>query len=142
MQLDNVARRLETFRREQGIAYTLGNPTSEAAIAEAERRLGVTLPAQVRAFYERYNGLLVAEPHAEILPVERLEYTAPHRLRFAIMDHTHDLYFDTSHTNPARQWDIVTKEGYRVTFTMASLWSNRLWAWVIKRRGIWVPEHR
>jgi hypothetical protein len=40
----------------------------------------------------------------------------------------------------SNQWDIVASNGYRITFTMASFWTTKIWAWVEKRRAIWQDE--
>ena len=77
----------------------------------------------------------------EVLPLARLAFVTSHRLHFAMVDGHHILCFDTSALNVADQWDIVTQASdYRITFTMASFWSNKLWAWIDKRRPIWGPE--
>jgi hypothetical protein len=127
----------------QGLVYTIGAPSSESTIADAEQRLALRFPKQVVDFYTAYNGLRVEEPQIEILTVERLEYLTENSsslLHFATVDHLHKVYFDTSHINVAGQWDIVASSGYRITFTMASFWSNKLWAWIDKQRTIWKDE--
>ena len=110
---------------------------------KAERRLGIVFPAQVKQFYRHYNGLWVEDPPLEVLPVERIAFIRPQLLHFATVDRDHRLCFDVSHTNEAGQWDIVSvPERYRVTLTMASFWSNKLWAWIDRRHMIWCSETR
>src|SRR5207253_6713959 len=100
----------------------------------------IAFPAQVRAFYRSYNGLRVEDPHVDIRPIEEITYRAPQYLHFATVDHQHLVCFDTSRINEAGQWDIVSTDHYRISFTMASFWSNKLWAWIDKRRHIWESE--
>ena len=48
------------------------------------------------------------------------------------------LGFDLRRRNDAEQWDILNVDtGFRVTLTMASFWSNKVLAWVDKRRAVW-----
>jgi len=117
--------------------YSLAAPASDEEIQKAERRLSVLFPGQVRLFYGSFNGLRVVDPQIEVLPVECLNFASPNRLHFATLDGNRALYFDVSHLNEAEQWDIVAADGYRVTLTMASFWSNKIWAWIEKRRAIW-----
>ncbi|MDP9380074.1 MAG: SMI1/KNR4 family protein [Chloroflexota bacterium] len=141
MQLEHVARHLRRREREWGLEYSLGAPAPESAIQQAQRRLGVALPTQVERFYRYYDGLSAADPPLEVFPLERLAFVHRDRLRFAVVDGRHDLCFDVSGVNEAGQWDIVVAAtGYRVTMTMASFWSNKLWAWIDQRRAIWMPE--
>jgi hypothetical protein len=143
MHLDHIAKHLEKRSQAHGLVYILGAPASEIAVADAEQRLITTFPKQVVDFYGAYNGLSVEKPQIEILPIERVEYlngNPTYLLHFASVDHVHKVCFDTSHINEAGQWDIVTTSGYRITFTMASFWSNKLWAWIDKQRAIWEGE--
>ncbi len=137
MELEQIARQLERRAQQRGLHYWLGPPAPEAAIAHAEQQLGVVFPAQINRFYRHYNGLRVEAPFLEVLPLEQLALTNKPRLHFAVIDHAQHLYFDISHRNAADQWDIITAGGARVTFTLASFWSNKLWAWVDKKRPIW-----
>lgn len=107
---------------------------------EAEQSLAVVFPSQVRDFYQFYNGLRVEEPHLEILSIEEIRYQKAPLLHFATVNREHQVCFDTSRINEAGQWDIVTADGHRITLTMASFWSNKLWAWIDKRRHIWESE--
>jgi len=117
--------------------YSLAGPASDEEILSAERRLALSFPAQVRLFYRSFNGLRVDDPQLEVLPIGRLSLASPNRLHFATLDVSRSLYFDVSHVNEAEQWDIVAADDYRMTLTMASFWSNKIWAWVEKRRAIW-----
>jgi cell wall assembly regulator SMI1 len=141
MHLEDVARHLERRAQQRGLRYALGLPAPPEAITAAEARLGVILPAQVARFYGHYDGLRVEEPPLEVLPLARLAFVAPQHLHFATVARQHHLCFDVTRPNDAGQWAIVAlAEGVQVTLTMASFWSNKLWAWLDQGRAIWRPE--
>ncbi|HEU4766157.1 MAG TPA: SMI1/KNR4 family protein [Pyrinomonadaceae bacterium] len=133
MHLEQVSLRLQKLE----LDYQLAGPASEREILGAERRLNVTLPKQVKQFYESYDGLRVHDPHLEILSVAKLNLTSSDHLHFATVDFDHRLVFDVSHLNPAGQWDIKADDGFLITRTMASLWSVKIWAWLENRKRIW-----
>lgn len=137
MQLDQFALGLEKLSELQDLAYSLGRQASELELEQAEKKLGVLFPSQVKLFYRNYNGLHVETPAVEVLPIDALRFIFPERLHFATFDSSHRLCFDTSHTNEAGQWDILAENDFCVTFTMASFWSNKILAWVKNRRVIW-----
>lgn len=137
MRLEDIPSRFQKLLAKRALNYSLAAPASDDEILRVELRLGVSFPRQVRLFYRSFNGLRVDDPQLEILSVERLNLASPSRLHFATLDGSRLLYFDVSHMNEAGQWDIVSAEDYRVTLTMASFWSNKIWAWVEKRRAIW-----
>lgn len=137
MHLEHIPSRFQKLAAERGLNYSLAAPASDDEILRAERRLGVSLPEQVRLFYRSFNGLRVDDPQLEVLSVERLNFASPSRLHFATLDGGRPLYFDVSHAKEAGQWGIVSADDYRVTLTMASFWSNKIWTWIEKRRAIW-----
>ena len=140
MHLEHFASRFQKLSQQRELNYSLSSPASHEEILNAERRLGVSFPAQVKLFYQNFNGLRIADPQLDVLPLEKLSLAAPNRLHFATVDTNRPLYFDVSYLNEAEQWNIVTADDYRVTLTMASFWSNKIWAWVEKRRSIWQDE--
>jgi hypothetical protein len=140
VHLEDFPLRLEELARRKGVEYELGVPISEEEMREVEVFLGVTFPEQVRMFYRNFNGFSVKNPRLEILPIEKLIRDSAGRLLFATMEHGRLIYFETSRTNQAGQWDIVAENGYRITLTMASFWSNKVWAWLDKSRPIWRDE--
>lgn len=140
MHLEQLSSRFQKLSKQRVLNYSLASPASDEEISKAERRLGVSFPVQVKLFYRNFDGLRVDDPQLEIFPVARLNFASPNRLHFATLAENRPLYFDVSHLNVAEQWDIVTADGYRVTLTMASFWSNKIWAWVEKRRAIWQDE--
>jgi len=140
MHLEQLPSRFSNLSQSRELKYSLANPASDEDIARGEQKFGLSFPAQVRLFYRSYNGLRVEEPHLEVLSVERLSVSMPNRLHFATLNGSEHLYFDVSHSNEAEQWDIVAADDYRVTLTMASFWSIRMWSWIEKKRPIWQPE--
>lgn len=122
----------------RGIEYVIGNAVSTLQIAQVEAQLNITLPAQVRLFYGHYNGLKVEQPPLEMLALHRLSFIAPDRLHFATFNWQHRVCFDTSQINSAGQWCIVSvPDEYRITFTIASFWSNKIWHWIDYKRPVW-----
>lgn len=139
MHIEHVAVHLQRRSVEHGWQYSLGEPASESALLETEARLGVRFPEQVKVFYRSYDGLSVETPAIIVHRLEKLRFASSNLLVFATLHDQHDLCFDVSHLNDADQWDIVSGETrYRVTLTMASFWSNKLWAWLDKGRPIWM----
>jgi hypothetical protein len=140
MYLYDVSKHLERRRGERGLIYRLGLPAGDDNIGLNEQRLEVSVPAQVKQFYLHYNGLHLDQPALDILPLADLDFVAPGSLHFATVDNIHRLCFDTTHLNTRFQWNIIAIEsGYWVTLTMASFWSNKIWAWIDKNRPIWQP---
>jgi len=143
MHIEQVAVQLKRRSVEHGWRYSLGEPAPESALLETESRLGVRFPEQVKVFYRSYDGLVVEIPAIIVHRLEKLRFASSNLLLFATLQDQHDLCFDVSHVNAADQWDIVSGETrYRVTLTMASFWSNKLWAWLDKGRPIWMESDR
>lgn len=137
MQLENFELKFEKLSKTRKLTYTLGVPAREVDILQAEANLGVSFPEQIKLFYGKFNGLHVENPALDVLPIVRLEFDSSNRLHFATLDHERRLYFDTSTKNEAGQWDIVSENGFKVTLTMASFWSNKIFAWIENERPIW-----
>jgi cell wall assembly regulator SMI1 len=141
MRLEHLRLQFQERERHGAFSCCVAPPASDEDILEAEQRLNVSFPQQVKMFYQCLNGLRVESPPLEILPIERLHRDSEARLHFATLDGSRQLFFDTSHLNEAAQWDIIGADGFRVTLTMASFWSNKIWAWIDKRRAIWQDEY-
>ncbi len=139
MVLEQLRSRFLNLSATSGLKFSLGAPASESEIAAVEQRLGLVMPTQIRSFYLHYNGLKVDDPRVDVFRIEHLVFSLPNRLEFALLGDSH-LYFDVSGINEANQWDIVTTDGRRVTLTLASFWSNRMWSWIEKRRPICQDE--
>lgn len=141
MHLEHIPKNLEKRRECDGLQATLNPAATEAAISDAEGRNGLAFPDQVRAFYGAYNGLRVVDPPFEVLPVESLSRSDDALIHFATADDRNRICFDCSGLNDAGQWDIVCgATGRRITVTMASFWSNKMWKWIDRRLAFWSGE--
>jgi hypothetical protein len=122
--------------------YRLNPRACESDLREAELRLGLELPAQVRTLWAEVNGLTVDDPLLRLLPLSEFTVQAG-LLMFAECDGTVQIAFDTNSINEAGQWSIVNADtGYRITYTVASFWSVHMWNWLLKRRPFWFDVHR
>ena len=140
MHLDHIQRRFEKLGQ-QGLEYRIAPAASTEAIDAAEHRLGVTFPEQVRRFYSAFDGIEVLDPPFKLYALEEMAREGS-LLEFCLCDHVHRLAFETGQINHAGQWFIVNAEtGYRITFTMASFWSIRMWSWIELGRPIWYDFH-
>ena len=120
-----------------GLEYRILPGASRAGMDAAERRLGVSFPTQVRLFYGAVDGIEVVDPPFKLYALSEMKRDGP-LLEFCLCHRVHRLAFDTVEINNAGQWFIVNAEtGYRITSTMASFWSIRMWTWIEKRRPIW-----
>lgn len=136
MNMVHIAHNLKKF----GLEYSVANGVSSAELKFHEARLGVIFPDQVKLFYNANNGIEVVAPPVEILDVQHL-YRDGSFIVFCKINEIHRLCFDVSCLNEADQWNILNYEtGYLVTKTMASFWSNKMIAWLRKRREIWAEE--
>ena len=138
MHLQDFRQNLERRSTAQGFTFQIGASASEGLIQLAENRLGASFPEPVRLWYRCCYGLYIDTPTLEILPLDKLQSDDSSRIVFSILDAQVAVCFDASHLNEAGEWDILNyATGYRVTLTLASFWSNKIWAWVEKRRPIW-----
>lgn len=139
MHIEHLKSNFEKRKRNTGLIYELGIPSSEKQIKHTEKRLSVVFYDQLKLFYRHYNGLIVRNPHLEIYPLEGL--VKDHEfIYFAMINSKHKLCFDCKGLNAAGQWDIInSRDSYIVTLTFASFWSNKIWAWIDKKRAIWKP---
>lgn len=124
------------------IEFRVGAPCGREALDAASARLGSPLPEQLSSFYLHVNGLDVVEPTLRVLPIEELQRSSNGLIRFATLDHCHHLALDSTSWNDAGQWSVVS-EGtrYVVTLTFASFWSNKIFAWLDKKRKIWLSDY-
>lgn len=140
VNLNHLSRRFESLARD-GLEYQIAPPASRSAIEDTERRLGVIFPDQVRLLFETCDGIEVTQPAFKLYPLAELQRDGT-LLEFCLCDRVHRLAFETREINAAGQWSIVNVDtGYRVTFTIASFWSIRMWSWIEKRRPIWYDVH-
>ena len=141
MHLEQVQLNFEKRRIANGLEANLQPGVTHDALDAAEDRIGLKFPDQVRAFYSEYNGLRVDDPRFEILSLNRLSVDDQSRIQFATADDADRICFDCSCFNEAGQWDIIEPEtGDRITYTMASFWSNKMWKWIDRRLRFWRGE--
>ena len=141
MHTDHLIRNFEKRAVKQGMNYHLGSPASIYEIEQTQKRLKVKFPSQVKMFYQTINGLQVKDPHLEILCLNKIKVDEAGRIHFATFDQKHRICFDTTKINNAEQWDILNLDtGFTVTLTMASFWTNKIWAWIDSKRTIWKEE--
>lgn len=137
MNTDHFVRNL---KKRGNIQAEIGVLSSDDQIKEIESKLGVNFPEQVKLFYSACNGLKTNDPALEIKSLSELVIEQS-KIEFAVINKQHSLSFDLSGTNDAGQWDIInSKTKFIVTKTMASFWSNKIFAWLDKRRPIWQEE--
>jgi hypothetical protein len=140
MKLEEFETNLNNSAEQSEVQHTLNPAATEQQILDAEKRLG-KLPKQVRLFYSHFNGLLIRQPFLEILSLERLNKDQNGKVPFCTFGGEATLCFDTTKLNEAGQWTIENyKSQYVVTLTMASFWSNKIFAWLDHRRHIWEEE--
>lgn len=138
VKLEQFSVNFEKRHNVAGLRATLRPAASASAFESAEARIGRSLPNQVHAFYSQCNGFVVQEPPFEVLPIENLFIDDQSHIHFATANGLHRIAFDCSHLNEATQWDIIdAATGRRITFTMASFWSNKIWKWIDRRQEFW-----
>lgn len=141
MHTDHLVKNFKERAQKKGMHYHLGNPASVEDIEQTQERLKITFPSQVKMFYQTVNGVQVKDPHLDIYCLNDIEIDESGKIHFATFDQKHRICFDTTTINNAGQWDIVNMDtGFTVTLTMASFWSNKIWAWIDSKRTIWKNE--
>jgi hypothetical protein len=130
----------ESNLQKLNLEYNVGSGLANTDIERIEEKLGVSFPEQVKEFYMNFGTLNIRSPRLEIYsPLELTEKEG--KIIFCKFKGMHELSFDISELNQANQWNIInTKTGYIVTHTMASFWSNKVWAWLRGNREIWAHE--
>lgn len=141
MHLEHIRINFLKRRDLNGLQFVLMPGATDDRLDAAEARIGHRFPEQVRAFYSTHNGLAVAHPQFAILPVEDLTVDAKQLIHFATANGDTRIAFDCSHVNIADQWDIIESEtGYRITHSLASFWTNKMWKWIDRRLAFWQGE--
>ncbi len=140
LRIEYLKGNFEKRKKKNGLVYELNPPATEEQIMSKEKELSVIFPDQFKMFYHCHNGLTVKDPPLEIFPIETLtkENGAIH---FSNMNHNIKICFDCTGLNDAEQWNILNcKDRYVITLTFASFWSNKIWAWIDKKREVWKQE--
>lgn len=99
-------------------------------------------PKSVQDLYTNISFVKIAKPRAfELLRFIEFELIDEKYLFFALINETQKICFDVSHINSAGEWDIIELENkFLITKTLASLLTNKVWAWVERSRNIWEEE--
>lgn len=138
VHLDDFRPNLQKRHDEHGLQFVVGAGASESDMVHATNRLETALPKQVRLFYSKFDGLVVNYPRFEILPISRLTRNQYSLIHFATADNYHSICFDSRIANAAGQWDIISQaDGYVITHSMASFWSNTIWKWIDREIPFW-----
>jgi len=140
MELSHIPQNLDKLFMNKRNAFILESGASEEEVLSTEKNLKISFPEQVKLFYKTYNGLIIKNPKLEIYPINKLKFKGFGKLEFVLVNEIHPLFFETNSLNHASQWNIVAKNNYLVTMTMASFWSNKIWAWIRSERTIWKEE--
>ena len=142
MYTNDLIRNFEKRAKKSDLKYLVGEPASTREIEKAQERLGVRFPSQLKQFYQTINGLHVNNPLLDILCLNDLEIDKSGRIHFATFDKNHRIGFNTAELNAAEQWDIINMETeFKLTLTVASFWSNKIWGWIDRRRPVWQDEN-
>ena len=138
MHIDDFIPSLEKRSDKTGLRFQVEPPAIESDIEAFEKRYHLKIPEQVRWFYQKCDGLQIEDPALEIKSIDDLAIDGTGKVLFAIFDEKHRICFDVSKINAASQWDIVNDDtGFVVTLTMASFWTNKIFAWLDNKRTIW-----
>ncbi len=129
MDIVHFKSNLEKRALKNALVIHLNDPASNEDILRAENRLSIGFPQQIKMFYQHYNGVSLEDPHLEVLPLNELGYQSEGKIYFASFDNSVKVCFEINRLNEAKQWDIVNCEnGFLITRTMASFWSNKVFA--------------
>jgi hypothetical protein len=141
MNINHFILNIEKRSNKNGLRIQVGKPAIESAIKAFEERNGIKIPQQVKWFYQKCNGLNVEDPALNIKPIENLNKDEADKIIFAIFREKHRICFDISKNNAASQWNILNYDtGFLITLTMASFWTNKIFAWLDNQRTIWKEE--
>jgi hypothetical protein len=137
----NTEHFIHNLKKRDNLQVEIGLPATSDQITEVEKKIGVKFPEQVKWFFQACNGLRVIEPAISVKSLSDLKIGQNFTIEFTVIDNQHILSFDAARINEAGQWSIVNSEtGFVVTKTMASFWSNKIFAWLDNRRTIWAVE--
>ena len=117
--------------------YKLGNKLNLDDFEIIEKKLNLIFPEKIKSFYMVVNELKTLNPDFEIIKLNELK-NEDSLIHFATFDKTKQICFMTEKLNNANEWTIIEKESkYEVTLTISSLWSNKIWYWLEKKKNIW-----
>jgi len=138
MQLDNFIKRLDKMKTKDPLFnFRLGNPISLSDCTKIENKLHIKIPKKVKNFYQTTNGLITSNPDFDIIKIDSWEIENK-SIHFATFNKINKVFFEISKLNNANEWTIINKEnGYEITLTISSFWSNKIWHWIENKKMIW-----
>ncbi len=140
MRIEHLKNNFEKRMLKTNLQFNLNSPANDNLIDVTEKRLKLQFYKEIYLFYKQYNGLKVVTPSLEIFPLENFVIKND-KLIFGTIENSNKLCFDLSGLNSAGQWNIIDySTSYIITLTFASFWSNKIWAWIDKKRKIWCEE--
>lgn len=138
MKLEDLEKRFCAY---SNLEYELYPPADDSLIQSVESHLDLTIPQRIRQFYQSYNGFQVIEPRVELFSINKLEFIGTNSLlKFAQVYGKSDLCFDTANLNSDCEWIIVTAEGFKITRSMGSFLSNKIWGFIGSEDPGWLDE--
>jgi hypothetical protein len=143
MELKDFAKRLEKIEQQNpNFGYVLHRGCGIDEIREFERRLGKPIPQSILTFWKHFDGLQTLNPYLTINKLNELKPDDKGLIHFATFNHTEKIYFLTNELNEAKEWSITNQvDDYKLTLTMSSFWSNKIWHWLIKQTVIWKDNY-
>jgi hypothetical protein len=76
-------------------------------------------------------------PNFEIIKLNELKVENS-LVHFATFDNNKQICFEIENLNEAQEWNIIEKETkYKLTLTISSFWSNKIWKWLENEKKIW-----
>lgn len=88
--------------------------------------------------YNNLHGLIITEDERSIkFEVEVLD---SQHIKLASIGNV-IIAFDCSRKNEADEWDIINYQSkYIITKSLSSFLNNKIWAWLDRKRNIWIEE--
>jgi len=102
-----------------------------------------TVPAALIQFYTKFESIeFMAPRQMRNFSVNELQRNVKQEylIVFGSVDEV-QLAYDTRSLNAAGEWTIVNGDNeYVITKTLASFYTNKLWAWIKRGKKIWEEE--
>ena len=95
-------------------------------------------PSIAPILYNNLHGLIITEDERSIkFEVEVLD---SQHIKLASIGNV-IIAFDCSRKNEADEWDIINYQSkYIITKSLSSFLNNKIWAWLDRKRNIWIEE--
>ncbi|WP_196889863.1 SMI1/KNR4 family protein [Aureivirga sp. CE67] len=144
MNLIDFKRNLEKIKNgNESFVFSLSEGADDLIFKEVEERLKLTIPDKTKEFYRFHNGFKTLQPDFELFSIENWILLENKEIHFATFDNKIKVYLKSSIINSANQWTIITHDPeYKITLTMGSFWSNKIWKWLRYERAIWCDEFK